>query len=258
MPLWDEDGSDVQARFHQRRDHFAALAAERAQGLEGCQFSLLPYKELEQNFQRWYEACAEGMARANWGPLEDWIRVQGEMAADHGFELQDFLQLLRFLRTLAGGEGWHEDELAEVDALTREGFAALRGHVPWDIPEGLDYQTGKGRDQSGQEGKEAPAEEGDRRAKVRNRLRLPIRVRGYLASGPVDETTETANVSRTGIYFVSTKAYYPGAQVSVVYPYWDQPGALNIEYRAEVTRIDKMEGERGVALRFLSDLRAHP
>ncbi len=256
MHFRDEDISDARARHEERRDQFAAAAGDKLQAAEDCQFSLLPYKELEQTAQRWYAGTTEGMARANWGPLDDFIRAQVRRFAEQGFELADVLQMLRLLRTVAiESEGWTEGELEEVDSIINEAFEAQRGQAGWQIPEGLNYLTGKGRVERAREAAEAgKSGQADRRARGRNQLKMPIRVRGFMPKGPIDEITTTANVSRTGLYFVTTQAYFQGAHVTVFYPFWDYPGAINTEYRAEVARVDEMDERRGVALKFLSSL----
>lgn len=262
MRLRQEGNTQAQERQDERRQRYAAAAGERLRAASDCQFSLLPYEELVRTAAGWYDACAEGMVRGNYAPLEDWVRDHARVAADQGFELNDLLELLRLLRQVAiEKEGWNEDAFADTDAIVDEALAALRGQVAWEIPEGLNYLTGKTKADREREQRErvAAAEAakeptGERRAHRRNMLHMPIRVRGALASGPVDEITRTENVARGGVYFLSEAPYFKGAQLQVMYPYWDTPGAINQEYPAEVVRIDDRGAMKGIAVKFLVSL----
>lgn len=228
-------------RHRQRRDKFADTAAARLRAAEDCQFSFLPYEELARVAGDWYEACAQAMLRANYAPIDDLTRAQARMAAEQGFELEDLMQLFRLCRrTAIEVEGWNEDQFADVDAVIDEALGYLRQKVPWDIPEGLNYLTGKGRAAEAKVEEPAPVVEeprGERRTHGRNRLRLPIRVRGTLSTGEVDEFTHTENVARGGVYFISPNTFFPGINVTVTYPYWEGYGALNKDYPAKVVRI---------------------
>lgn len=259
MVISEDSSSDAAARHRQRREKFAGLAGERLRAAEDCQFSLLPYEELARVAGEWYEACAQAMLRSNYGPIDDLIRAQAQVAAAQGFELDDLMQLLRLCRqTAIEVEGWHEDHFADVDAVIGEALGTLRGKVPWEIVEGLNYLTGKGPEAKIVEAGPEPVAgqpRGERRVHKRNRLRMPIRVHGTLSSGAVNEITETENVARGGIYFISSNPYYPGITVMVTYPYWEGHGALNREYPAKVVRIDsKPNDKRGVAVQFLVSL----
>lgn len=256
MAVGLDDGTGTSAERHaQRREKFSSMAGERLRAAEDCQFSFLPYEELARVAGGWYEACAQAMLRGNYADIDTLIRKQARVAAEQGFALEDLLQLLRLCRrTAIEVEGWNEDQFADVDAVIDEALGYLRQQVPWDIPEALNYLTGKGR------AAEAPPPEpvsvveeprGERRIHRRNRLRLPIRVHGTLSTGEVDEVTYTENVARGGVYFVSPNAFYPGITVTVTYPYWEDHGAINKQYPASVVRIDpRGEDKRGVALKF--------
>ncbi|MFQ5777398.1 MAG: PilZ domain-containing protein [Terriglobia bacterium] len=243
----------------ERQDRYAAAAAERLRAASDCQFSLLPHQELARTAAGWYEACAQGMLRSNFAPIDDWVGEHARLAADQGFELTDLLALLRLCRqTAIEKEGWNEDVFADVDAVIDEALARLRGQVSWAIPEGLNYLTGKSHADREKEKEEAavPAETGgERRTHRRNKLRLPIRLRGLLSTGPLEETTRTENVAKGGLYFTSRNPYFLGQRLQVIYPYWDNPGAINDEYPAEVVRVAELsEKRKGVALKFLASL----
>lgn len=251
-----EDGASTGAanRHRQRKEKFAGTAAERLRAAEDCQFSLLPYEELARVAGNWYEACAQAMLRANYAPIDDLTRQQARVAAEQGFELEDLLRLLRLCRrTAIEAEGWNEDQFGEVDAVIDEALGYIRQQVPWEIPEGLNYLTGKGRAAQAVAEPVPVVEEprGERRTQRRNRLRLPIRVQGTLSTGEVDEVTHTENVARGGVYFISPNTFFPGINVTVTYPYWEGHGALNKAYPAKVVRIDsRPDAKRGVALHF--------
>ena len=262
MPFESEaETTKAQSRQQERLQRYAAAAGEALRAAGECQFSLLPYEELVRVGGAWYEACAGGMLRGNYGPVDDWVRAQAQVAAEQGFELNDLLQLLRLCRqTAIEKDGWNEDQFADVDAIIDEALAALRQKVSWDIPPGLNYLTGltladREQTQREQEARAAAVlaaqPRGERRTHGRNKLRLPIRVRGVLGSGQVEEITRTENVARGGVYFLSTNPYFKGANLQVVYPYWTTPGAMNREYPAEVVRLDERdEKTKGVAVKF--------
>lgn len=255
MALDDTEAPDVAARHRQRREKFAGLTAERLRATEDCQFSLLPFDELARVTGNWYEACAQAMLRGNYSPIDELVRDQARVAAEQGFQLEDVMQLLRLCRrTAIEVEGWNEDQFADVDAIIDEAFAYLRNKVPWDIPDGLNYMTGRSR-AAPPFGLAAEQPHGERRTHARNRLRLPIRIQGALRSGKVDEMTHTANVARGGLYFISSNPYTIGLTLTITYPYWEGPGAINKEYPARIVRVDaQADGRRGVAVKFLVSL----
>lgn len=267
MAFQEEEATEAKGRQGERRDRYAAVAGERLRETADCQFSLLPYEELVRTARGWYDACADAMLRGNYSPIDKWVREHAKVASEQGFELDDLLQLLRLCRTVAiEKEGWNEDYFADVDAVVDEGLAALRSKVAWEIPDGLNYLTGKGaadrererlalasQATEGQAG-DAAEPHGERRIHRRNKLHLPIRVKGLLDWGMVEEVTRTDNVAKGGVYFISQKPYIKGAKLQVMYPYWDSPGAINPEYPAEVVRIDKREEGLGVAVKFLVSL----
>ncbi len=257
MASTNREQDEALARQKKRREHYAAAAAERLHQADDCQFSLLPYQELERTAGTWFEAAHEALMRANYGPLDALIREQVRVAAEQGFELDDLLLLLRGLRqTAIEGEGWNEEHLVEMDTVVDEALAALRGQTVWEIPKGLNYLTGKTEADLERERMAAEAAKGkaDRRGFGRNKLHLPIRVTAFLPGGPVDEITRTENVAKGGIYFLSEHPYYKSVRVHVKYPYWESPGAINPDYEAEVVRVDERESHNGIALHFLRDI----
>lgn len=251
----------TQTRHKERRDCYAAAVAERLRPAGDCQFSLLPYDTLVRTAALWYDACSNAMLRGNYATLDNLVSSQARIAAEEGFTLDDLLQLLRLCRQVAvEGEGWDEEQFVDVDAVINVVLARLRHRVAWTIPERLNYLTGKSRTVHQGERQELEAATdtteppGERRTHGRNKLHLPIHVRGVLSNGPVGEITHTQNVGKRGVYFLSRNPYYKGARVQVTYPYWDTPGGINREYPAQVVRIDEREGVKGVALNFLVDL----
>jgi len=259
-----EEIDPAEERQRERRDHYAAIAGERLREATDCQFSLLPYDGLAQTAAGWYEACAQAMLKGNYSSIEVWIKQNAKIAAEEGFELKDLVQLLRICRQVAiEREGWNEDLFSDVDVVIDDGLASLRSKVAWDIPAGLNYVTGKSTADEEREATELAAQlaaakaaepVGERRTHQRNKLKLPIRVRGVLSGGPVDEITRTENVARGGVYFLSGYPYFKGGRVSVMYPYWSTPGAINHEYPGEVVRIDTRETALGVAVKFMVSL----
>jgi len=263
--LPEAETTKAQARQDERRQRYAAVAGEQLRAAADCQFSLLPYEELVRVASTWYAASAEAMLRGNFASIDDLIRAQARVAAEQGFELEDLLELLRVCRRVAiEKEGWNEDQFSELDAVIDDALAALRSQVAWDIPAGLNYVTGEtaaDRERAHEEQQAAAAAakaaepRGERRIHSRNKLKMPIRVRGGLSSGPVDEVTRTENVAKGGVYFLSEHAYFKGVRLQVMYPYWSTPGAINHEYPAEVVRVDERSGKtKGVAVKFLVSL----
>lgn len=96
---------------------------------------------------------------------------------------------------------------------------------------------------------EIPKEE-LRRAR-RARLVRPLRVR---PSEPRDDHFEdvpnSVNASKHGIYFVSKRStYYKGMRVFVTFPYVSAHDPMNVEYLAEVVRVESLEkGKFGIAV----------
>ena len=90
----------------------------------------------------------------------------------------------------------------------------------------------------------------ERRREPRSKLAQPLRIRVLHADFPA-ETCKTANVSRSGLYFItSSNHYFPGMTIYVTRNYHpDDP--MNKEEIAEVIRIDHLkDGRTGVAVRI--------
>lgn len=250
----EPETTKAQARHNERRERYAARAGERLRAASDCRFSLLPYEELVRIATTWYEACAEAMLRSNYAPTDSLVRAQARVAADEGFEANDLFQLLRLCRQVAiETDGWKADQFADVDAIIDDALAALRHQLPWKLPEGVSYLSGVSAGE--EEEKKSDEPRGERRVHIRNKLRMPIRVRGMAESSPLDEFTHTENVAKGGLYFLSKKPYTKGSRLRVTYPYWSQPGAINHEYPAQVVRVDGRDDNRkGVAIKFLVSL----
>jgi hypothetical protein len=260
------EAKEAKERERQRRDRYAEVAAGALGEAQDSAFSLLPYEELVRTAGAWYDACAMAMLYSNFSATEQWVRDRTTRAAEQGFQLNDVLALLRRFREVAlEKEGWNEDCLTDFDALVDEVIAGLRGKVPWEIPRGLNYITGKTPEQTkadreaeaiaAESGRAAAVPLAERRRRRRNKLQLPIRIRGKSQVGPVDETTHTEDVARNGLYFVTEQPLTTGDTVMVTYPFWEGPGAIHVEYPAEVVRVELKKGwGRGIALKFLVDL----
>jgi len=95
----------------------------------------------------------------------------------------------------------------------------------------------------------------------------PLRVR---PSEPRDEhfvdIPTSVNASKTGIYFTTKRTdYYKGMRVFVTFPFTSAHDPMNLEYLAEVVRLDRTpDGKLGVALdlkmtvNVVSKLRSKP
>ena len=259
MSIDDKRAGRDDAQQEVVRVRFAPVAGRRLREATDCRFSFLPYAELVRVASEWFDACAEAHLSANPGPIEDWLRGRAKTASDEGFELEDLLKLLRLCREAAmETEGWVDEELRTIDEIIDESLAGLREQIAWDIPEGLNYVSGKSaaeREAEQQAAAAAVKEEprGERRAHTRAQLKLPIRVRGW-AGEQVDEVIDTEDVGRGGVRFLSRKKFVKGFKIRVVYPFWEDPGAVNKEYPAEVVRVEKRDEGYVVAIQFLVNL----
>lgn len=253
------DSEERTSRVSPRREEFATRVAESLRRAEACRFSFLPFDELQTIAVGWFDACAEGMLQGSFVRLDAWLRSAVRLAAEQGFQLDDFLALLQTCRRVAIDEiGWQEDLLADLDVTLNESLAYMRSDVPWTIPEGFDYRTGS---QPTEQLEEAATEEnsGERRGHDRSQLSLPLRVRASTRGWKVEEFNKTANVARGGVYFQTRHTYMEDMHVLVTYPYSDAADAINRDYPAEIVRLDKLaNGRTGVALRFKVNLGAKP
>jgi len=238
-------------RVSPRRKEFTERVAEQLRQAEACRYSFLPFDELQTIATGWHDACAEGMLQGDFSRLDRWLQSTIGVAAEQGFGLDDLLVLLQTCRRVAIQEiGWQEDLLADLDVTINESLAYMRAQVPWAIPEGLDYLTGKNHADRAAE-PVTEEERGERRGHNRSHLSLPIRVRANSRGWKVEEFNKTANVARGGVYFSTRHTYMEDMHILVTYPYSDNHDAINCDYPAEVVRLDKLEnGRTGVALRF--------
>jgi hypothetical protein len=97
----------------------------------------------------------------------------------------------------------------------------------------------------------------NRRDKGRLKLARSIRVRPSVPGlKAVEEILDTLDVSRNGLYFGTTSSsYHKGMGLFVTYPYSSSPGAINRDYFAKVTRVDRLpNGLYGVAVQLLTTL----
>lgn len=71
-----------------------------------------------------------------------------------------------------------------------------------------------------------------------------------------EETGKTANISRTGLYFLTRRnGYFRGMRLFVNIPYDPSPGAQNSEYIGEVVRVDHQGEDRfGIAVHLVSTI----
>lgn len=99
----------------------------------------------------------------------------------------------------------------------------------------------------------------ERRKSRRIRIGQPLRIR---PSDPKDayfeDSNTTKNVSKDGIYFVTRiSAYYEGMRLFVIVPHHAPKEPQDKEYLGQVVRVDPLpEGQRGIAVQFLTDWRA--
>ena len=277
-----EEGEKVEAEVQQeeRRNRFIEVAAERLQHEINCRFSQLPADQRARLAGSWYDASSKTMLRGNFHFIHDWTREHVKFAAQKDYSLEDFLQLLRLCRRIAlEEEGWQEDSISHVDDAIGEVFTELRGNIPWEIPEGLDYVTGtsaaerkarqlaaeqEAKERAEREAEEArkakEAEEAKRKkaaaglgpARKGSRVQLPIRVHGWTREGAADEVLKTQTVSKDGLSFVCQIPYSKGLKIEVIYPYDNTPGALNMAYKTEVLSCEKVDDGFEVEVKFLA------
>ena len=199
----------------------------------------------------WYEACSQAMLRGNFAAIDQWVRNQSLMAVTQGFSPEDVLELLQICRSSAiETERWDRDIFFPVDEVVAEALHAMN-----DRPAGCEENgvaTGLG-----DFGADLQPDKtlGERRNFARNRLQFPIRVRSAAGQWRTEEVTVTQNISRGALYFV-TEGYYQEEQaLQVCYPYWTDSGAINREYSAKVSRIERLSNKTwGVAIHFLGSL----
>jgi hypothetical protein len=260
-------GSRNEAQLNEERDgsddkhaQFAMEAATRIRSMENCLYSLIPQDDLVRQAKEWYQACTEAALRGDFHLIGQWVRSQAAKAAEEGFALDDLLGVLRVCRQcVIDVERWNEDSLTPIDDLINETLSSLRGAVAWTIPAGINYLSRNAQNSApivtDTQTINPEMVSGERRNAGRCQLRLPIHIRTKSARDPWKEITKTANVSRTGLSFVSSRNYDIGVELFIVYPYWGTQGSLDKEYLARVVRKESLpEGGQRVAVRFLQSL----
>jgi hypothetical protein len=251
MPIEEIEATGAQLVQQERCKNFAALTAERIRAARNCQFSLLPREELARLVANWYESYALAMMRGNFAAIDQWIRFQSERAASEGFAREDVVELLRLCRSSAiETEKWDPDIVAEVDEVVDE---ALGGTNKWTSAKQREPVEEAQADS--EESVPRPTKNGravERRSFDRNRLQLPIRVRGVGKQSHLEEVTHTQSISRGGLYFVTRETYQANQILKISYPFWTDPGAINCEYPAKVMRVDRISDHAwGVGIQFL-------
>ncbi len=94
----------------------------------------------------------------------------------------------------------------------------------------------------------------ERRRTDRVPVELPVRVRPSAAQEPLfEEVCTTVNASRDGLYFTSAnQSYTVGMQLLVTFPYSTVPNARNVDFIAQVVRLDqRQDGRTDVAVELV-------
>jgi hypothetical protein len=251
--------TEAQQRQKQRGVTFAALATVKIRAAKGCQFALLPENEVTKLIAAWYESCAQAMLTGNYALLGEWIREQAGLAAENNFAFSDLVELLRQCRSAAIEiERWDEDIFSQVEDVIHEELQIIRGQHAWTHSPGLDNSAKASKNSASN----APGPElhearpvGERRHACRVRLQLPVRARGMTTGILMDVLTLTECVSHAGLYFLAPGNFSAGRILTVTYPHWEGPGAINKEYAAQIVRVDHLpDGAQGVAIKFLEGL----
>jgi hypothetical protein len=248
--------TEAQQRQKQRGVAFAAQTAARIRAAERCQFALLPENEIMKLIAAWYESCAQAMLTGNYALLGQWIREQAGQAAKNNFEFADLVELLRLSRSAAVEiERWDEEVFSQVEEVIGEELQIIRNGFTWKNSSGLDDLLEVSKNPTpnapGPELRESEPT-GERRFACRVRLQLPVRARSRTTGSLTDVLTLTECVSPAGLYFLARGNFSPGNLLTVTYPHWEGPGAINKEYTAQIVRVDPLpNGAQGVAIKFL-------
>lgn len=99
-----------------------------------------------------------------------------------------------------------------------------------------------------------PVERRNRRAKIAR----PLRVRpSAVHDDHFEDFPTSVNASKDGIYFLTRKAnYYKGMRVFVTFPFSSPHDPMNVEYVAEVVRVEALaNGKFGVAVHLLMTMK---
>ena len=94
----------------------------------------------------------------------------------------------------------------------------------------------------------------ERRRRKRAKISAQVHVRVTNAPEPFEEVTRSVDVSRDGLYFVTSRAgYWKGQPLEITFPYSSAAGSLNQAQPAEVVRTsDEGAGQYGIAVQFLA------
>jgi two-component system, chemotaxis family, response regulator PixH len=140
---------------------------------------------------------------------------------------------ITYAHHLSAPETVKEEIIAEVSAVAEEFVAEQQHHAQPQPAHAVTSQPPK-----------------DRRRKRRALISAPIRVRSMSVAHGSDEIATTLDVSRTGLLFHSPlNAYTRGMEVTVIFPFSQAPGAINIEQTGQVVRVtDLGNGLRAVAV----------
>ena len=243
-----------------RLANFANYTAASVRGSQNCEFSRLDDQELLTCVTTWYESCAQAMVRGNYSLIDQWVCMQGSIAAEHGFKLDDLLELLRICRNSAIElERWDPEVLSPVNEVINETLGRGAANPLWKVPADLDYLGGKPANSPSIESataltvETAVALERERRIAERARVQLPIRILGNGITGyRLDFATHTESISSTGLYFLGQEVFSAGLRLDVTCPYSKDPGAMNKKFSARIVRVDRRpDKSRGFAIQFL-------
>lgn len=139
---------------------------------------------------------------------------------------------------------------AEYEYLS-EGFLIARhcdrckATTPWEFAVEVEIITDPEHPAKGKRSGEK-----ENRNKGRVPMKMKIKVTRRVYGTPLDDICETENVSRNGVYFLSSQHYDVGERVEVVMPY--KEGDVPIPVPAQVVRLDwpKQSSFRAVAIRL--------
>ena len=94
----------------------------------------------------------------------------------------------------------------------------------------------------------------ERRRRKRAKISAQVHVRVTNAPEPFEEVNRSVDVSRDGLYFVTSRAgYWKGQPLEITFPYSNAAGSLNQAQAAEVVRVAaEGAGQYGVAVQFLA------
>ena len=141
----------------------------------------------------------------------------------------------------------HQGRLTPVpeaeDEFIRDGFLIsrpcdhCRATTTWGFTP-AEETAETGRDAPGQEAREKSGR--DQRRKGRAPIQMKIQVTREKYGTVLEDVCETINVSRNGVYFLSTRNYDVGERLKVVVPY--KEGDITIPVPARVVRQDEPQG----------------